>query len=256
LVVIVAIRETFVIAGISLILSAALVIAFVQESSRATRPSKGQPEPAERVDFRRTIIPMLAPLLSVQMVIMTVSSSMFPLMALRFLSLDAAHATLVTGVGFAVSGGASAISAMQASRIASAIGYRRACVLAAVGTCATLVAIVSIRSVPLAVAFYFLYGLANGLLLPLTTVLIGLQVPLQMHSTVFGLGGTAQAIGITVGPLLAGGLASFGGVSLALVVLACSSALLAAAMRKVLREPDAAGWVAAAAPTPAAPDSA
>jgi len=80
-------------------------------------------------------------------------------------------------------------------------------------------------------------GLFYGVLGPALASMIGLEAPVQVQARVFGVSASAIAIGFGAGPLMAGGLAAFGSVPIALGVAAGFAVILAAVLALWAREP-------------------
>jgi hypothetical protein len=67
--------------------------------------------------------------------------------------------------------------------------------------------------------------------------MIGLETPLEAQSTVFGANASSVALGFSIGPLIAGGVAATAGVPAALLVIAGLALALAALILTGAREP-------------------
>jgi MFS family permease len=92
-------------------------------------------------------------------------------------------------------------------------------------------------TVALVVAAVGLVGLLNGTVIPATASMIGLETPLEAQSTVFGFNASSVALGFSIGPLIAGGVAASASVDTALGVCAVLALGLAALIAIGAREP-------------------
>jgi len=87
------------------------------------------------------------------------------------------------------------------------------------------------------VALVGLVGLFNGTILPATAAMIGLETPVEAQSTVFGFNASSVAVGFSIGPLIAGGVAAGANVQSAFGVCAVLCLGLAGLMVIGGREP-------------------
>ena len=160
-----------------------------------------------------------------------------PLIALRLLELSSAGAAGVTGLAFAAAGVASALAGVSYSRLAAATGYKRLAALAAFFAAAAMVLIGLSPTVVLIVVTTFIAGLGVGAALPAISAMLGLETPPEIQGRVFGLSGSATALGFGLGPLLAGTIAGVLSVPVALFTMAGVALLLAAVVAFAAREP-------------------
>jgi MFS family permease len=82
-----------------------------------------------------------------------------------------------------------------------------------------------------------LLGLAIGLIFPTLAALIGLAAPRAVRGTMFGVAGSAVALGFMVGPLLAGTISALLSTAAGFVVTAAVAGALAVAAFGAIREP-------------------
>jgi MFS family permease len=80
-------------------------------------------------------------------------------------------------------------------------------------------------------------GLLNGVVVPATASMIGLECPSTVQSTVFGFNSSAVAFGFFAGPLIAGGVAAGASVSVGLAVSAILAVVLGILLAVGAREP-------------------
>lgn len=143
----------------------------------------------------------------------------------------------ITGIAFMLGGLASAVGVFFVSGRYFRIGrLRRAMVTCTCIAGAAFLALGLMHSAPLFVAVFALISLAQAAMIPTSNMLIAFNTPAARRGTAFGLGGSAQAIAIALGPMAA---ALFVATSMAwgfaAVGLACAA--LAVLMQRRLREP-------------------
>jgi MFS family permease len=160
-----------------------------------------------------------------------------PLVSLRFLELVPERAAAVTGVAFAISGVMTAIAGAAFGSILGRLRYRRTAIGSAFILGVAVAVIAYFTALPPIFAGFAVYGFMNGLLLPVVSSVMAVEVPSRLHSTVFGMSASAAAIGYTAGPLLAGAVAAATSVSVSLAVAGGLSLVLSLLLGIRLREP-------------------
>jgi MFS family permease len=176
-------------------------------------------------------------ILVAQGVASTVGTMVLPLVSLRFLELVPDRAASVTGAAFAISGVTTAIAGASFGSILFRLRYRRTAILSAFLLGVAVVAIAGFTALPPVFAAFAVYGFVNGLLMPVVSSLLAVEVPSRLHSTVFGMSASANALGYTAGPLLAGAVAAATSVAASLALAGVLSLLLAVLLGVRLREP-------------------
>jgi MFS family permease len=160
------------------------------------------------------------------------------MIALRILSLDASTASLVTGIAFGAAGVATAVASTVYSRLTRRLGHHRFAVVAALsfaGAITTGALVGTVGWLVLAVlAFGFFYGCLN----PTLATMIGLEAPVSVQATVYGVSASALAFGFAVGPLTGGTVAAVtGSPSVSMLLAAVVVAALALVVGFGGREP-------------------
>ena len=228
------VRYVFAVAGGGLILSSVFVLTMVEESPRLARSTRtaSPRDPLDR-DLRGEVLFILL----AQALASSVGTMVLPLVSLRFLTLVPGRAATVTGIAFAISGVMTALGGVLFGSILVRLQYRRTAVTAAFLLSVALGVIAGFSILPPVLAAFGLYGFTQGLLLPLLASLMGVEVPRRLHSTVFGMSASAQAVGYTAGPLLAGGIAAATSVPWALALAGGVALVLGILLALRLREP-------------------
>ena len=231
-------RYVFLGGGVLLLVAAAPVLIGVREAPIVRRVEAGRTS-------MRDVLRLAGPGTAAAVLVLLVSQSLLqiswsggqPLISLRLLELSPGHAAGVTGIAFAAAGIASAIAGIGYSRLAASTGYRRLAAAASVLAAAALVLLGLAPTVALVVVATFLAGLCIGAALPAITAMLGLETPPEVQGQVFGLSGSATALGFGLGPLLAGTIAGVFSVSVALFTMAGVALLLAVVVTLASREP-------------------
>jgi DHA1 family multidrug resistance protein-like MFS transporter len=231
---IVDVRYVFAVAGVGLLISSIFVIVMVTESPRRARSHDPQPH-SERL--AGTLLGTVAFILVALAVASTVTTMVLPLVSLRFLELVPERAAAVTGVAFAISGVMTAIAGAAFGSILGRLRYRRTAIGSALILGVAVAVIAYFTALPPIFAGFAVYGFMNGLLLPVVSSVMAVEVPSRLHSTVFGMSASAAAIGYTAGPLLAGAVAAATSVSVSLAVAGGLSLVLSLLLGIRLREP-------------------
>jgi DHA1 family multidrug resistance protein-like MFS transporter len=231
---IVDVRYVFAVAGAGLLISSIFVITMVTESPRRARSHDAK---ADSGRLAGALLATVTFILVAQGVASTVGTMVLPLVSLRFLELVPDRAASVTGAAFAISGVTTAIAGASFGSILFRLRYRRTAILSAFLLGVAVVAIAGFTALPPVFAAFAVYGFVNGLLMPVVSSLLAVEVPSRLHSTVFGMSASANALGYTAGPLLAGAVAAATSVAASLALAGVLSLLLAVLLGVRLREP-------------------
>lgn len=159
------------------------------------------------------------------------------LLVLRLLRLDPAHIQVLTGVAFALGGLATALSASTYWRALKFTGYRTFAILGGLGLAVVVALLAAAPTTALLVAGTAALSLVFGALNPTLTSMIGIDAPSALKGTVLGLGQSASALGMAVGPLVTGVIAAGFGVRTGLLAAAVTALLGMALMFRWGREP-------------------
>jgi MFS family permease len=121
--------------------------------------------------------------------------------------------------------------------ILSRLQYRRTAIGAAFVLGVSLALIAAFTALPPILAAFAVCGFMQGLLMPVVSSLMAVEVPSRLHSTVFGMSASALALGYTAGPLLSGGVAAATSVSVSLAFAGGIALVLSLLLGIRLREP-------------------
>jgi MFS transporter, DHA1 family, multidrug resistance protein len=230
----VGVRYVFAFAGAGLVISSVFVITMVAESPRTPRSTDAQGDTGR---LAGPLLSTVAFILVAQAVAATVAMMVLPLIPLRFLELAPEQAAPVTGIAFAISGVMTAIAGAVFGAILSRLQYRRTAVGAAFVIGVALALIAGFTALPPILAAFAVYGFMQGLLMPVVSSVMAVEVPSRLHSTVFGMSASALALGYAAGPLLAGGVAAATSVSVSLALAGGIALVLCLLLSIRLREP-------------------
>jgi DHA1 family multidrug resistance protein-like MFS transporter len=190
--------------------------------------------------LRRTApgaVATVAALLVCQALIQLTYNGYQPLVVLRLLAHLSSGVEAVTGLAFAAAGLCSALASVIYVSIARRIGYRLLGVIAALLLASAQLLVAWSPGVGLIVAGAALAGAFYGTIGPVISAMIGLETPAAVQARVFGLVGSATAVGFALGPLGAGVLAASFGTFVAICACALAACVLAAVLATRAREP-------------------
>jgi MFS family permease len=176
-------------------------------------------------------------LIGAQGLVSVVTSATQILVVLKLLEIAGGFASTAAGFAFGAQGIASSASAIGYTRVARRLGYVRTTALASMLLGGVVALLILPPSAVFIVALVGLLGLFNGTVIPATASMIGLETPPQAQSTVFGFNASSVAIGFSIGPLIAGGVAASANVNTAFGVCAVLCLGLAALLAIGGREP-------------------
>ena len=229
-------RIVFLGGGFLLLLSVIPVFLIVRESER--RIIEG-PRPSTLALIREKpgLVRSLAVLIGAQGLVSLVTSATQILVVLKLINLAASSAAAAAGFAFGAQGVANSGSAVGYTRLVRRFGYVRTTAMASLllGGAVGLLAVAP--TALLVIVLVGLVGLFNGTVIPATAAMLGLETPPEAQSTVFGFNASSVAIGFSIGPLIAGGVAASANVEDALGVCAVLSLGLAALVVIGGREP-------------------
>jgi MFS transporter, DHA1 family, multidrug resistance protein len=121
----------------------------------------------------------------------------------------AARIASTTGLLIALSGAAGAVSAAGIGYLGDRIGHKRLLILALILTGILWLAHGVAQSVPQLMVIRILYGLAAGGILPTMNALVGRLTPRECYGKSYGLTASMTSLGMTLGPLAGGFMASY-----------------------------------------------
>ena len=141
-----------------------------------------------------------------------------------------------TGLLFAVSGAAAAVSAAGIGYFSDKMGYKRVLIVHLILSGVLWVFHALANSIGQLMVIRILYGLAAGGIVPTMNAIVGVLIPRDVYGRAYGLTSSMACLGMTVGPLAGGIMASYMGyrwpfvfvsVVLILVVFPVTSRVLA-----------------------------
>lgn len=232
-------RPLFLSAGVLLLASTVPVLLVVRESPR-TRSR--EPAPVRRLDTRflsKALLLMVGSLVVSQALTQFSWAATEQLTVLRILQLNPLSATVLAGIALAAMGLATSLASMTYSRGVNRMGYRRLALLAAVVFAACISALGLAGTIPVILIALTCFGLAYGSLYPALAAMLSLRAPREVQATVYGLYGSATAIGFGLGPLIGGAVAAATQLRVALLATAGVAVVLCLVVGTLVREPRA-----------------
>jgi len=223
--------------GILLLISTVPVLWIVRESERRTREG---PRPSTLATIRAAppgTIRSLAVLICAQGLVTVVQSASQILVVLKLIEMARSVASAAAGFAFGAAGLTNSVAAISYTRLTRRLGYVRAVSVAAILLAGAVALLIAAPTATIVVAVIGITGLLNGTIIPATASMIGLETPPEAQSTIFGINASSVALGFSIGPLIAGGVAAAANVSTALGVCAVLGLGLAALVAIGAREP-------------------
>jgi DHA1 family multidrug resistance protein-like MFS transporter len=228
-------RSVFLAAGVLLALSSLPVLVIVRESPRPhTREDAARASPGF---LSRAVLLMVGVLIVSQALTQFSLFSTEQLAVLHILQVSPVGATVITGAAFCAIGLATSLASITYSRAVKRIGYRWVAVLAALLLAGSIAAVGLAGSVPAILLAVTCFGLCYGSLYPTLAAMLGLRAPREVQATVYGLSGSANAIGMGLGPLVGGAVAAATQVPVALLGTAGVAGVLSLFLATQAREP-------------------
>jgi DHA1 family multidrug resistance protein-like MFS transporter len=235
-------RAIFLGGGVFLLLATVPVLLFVHETPRPRL--RGAPQPVLQVlrASREGTIGALIVLLAAQALQQSSYGAAQQMVVLRLLELlpSSKDAQALTGITFAAAGVATALAAATYSRVLRRSSYRMVITIASVLMGIFLLATTAANTPALLIAAFVAASFVSGSLIPAFGAMVGLEVPVVIQATVFGVSSSAISIGFGLGPLLGGFVASAAGVRAGLLTAAVLALLMAVLLGFWSREPQAA----------------
>jgi MFS transporter, DHA1 family, multidrug resistance protein len=231
------IRSIFWGGGVLLAIATLPVLILVKEAP--IRRTEEPREPAMAV-LRRVApgaIGTLAALLVCQALIQLSYNGYQPLVVLRLLAHLCSGIEAVTGLAFAAAGLCAAVASIVYASIARRIGYKTVGVIAALLLASAEVLVALSPGVVLIVTGAALAGVFYGAVGPVISTMIGLETPVLVQARVFGVVGSANAVGFALGPFGAGVLADRYDPVVAIFACAVAACVLAVVLAARAREP-------------------
>jgi MFS transporter, DHA1 family, multidrug resistance protein len=232
-------RGVFIVSGGMFLVAGVPIFLLVRERPPAHRAASDR---SRSTVYRlratpKSAVRAIAGLLVAQTLAAMASNAVIILIVLKLLALTPPHITAVTGFTFAASGVATAIAGLGYSQLARRLGYGRTVAVVAVGLGGVTLGMASAQTIAVLIGLAVLFGLVNGIATPAIAALLGMESPDDIKGTVFGFLSSAGAVGMLLGPLLAGFTAASLTPSGGFIVVAGLAATLAVVGVIWLREP-------------------
>ncbi len=228
-------RNVFLGSGIMFCLASLVVIFGTRESARPRAHTAGSIK--RLLSSRDGSVGVLFTIVAIIGLTQFGYASAQGLLVLRLLRLDPIHVQVLTGVAFAARGLATALSASTYWCALKFTGYRTFAILSGIALAVVVAFIASAPSTGLLVAGTAALSLVFGALNPTLTSMVGIEAPPALKGTVLGLSQSASALGMAVGPLVTGVIASGYGVRVGLLAAAATALVAMLLMFRWGREP-------------------
>jgi MFS family permease len=230
-------RDVFFAGGVLLMVSTIPVFMMVRESRLRMQRVKPPPLREALRSSGPGLVRALVVIMVAQALLVTSYAATQQLIVLRLVALDPRTASGFTGLAFGLGGLTTALAGVGYSRTIRLRGYRPITVAASLAMTLSTLVIALHLSAPLIIAAFALVSLLYGALVPSLSSMIGLEAPLSVQATIFGLSASAVSIGYGAGPLLGGLAAAGAGIPAGIVLAAALALLLAAILQFGSREP-------------------
>jgi DHA1 family multidrug resistance protein-like MFS transporter len=184
---------------------------FVRETFAKAPAGTGAKRPPIWIQLRELARhPRLAPMFVVVMLAQVSALGVQPVISLYVRSLVGNVGWLGTAAGaaFAVTGFADVIASPLLGKRSDRIGYRRVLLISLAGVCIFTLPQAFATSIWVFLALRFGVGAFLGGVLPTANALIGRMFPAEQRGQVYGLTSSATFLGMFIGPLLGGTIAS------------------------------------------------
>jgi DHA1 family multidrug resistance protein-like MFS transporter len=196
-------RNTFFITAGMLLIGGLLVQFLVKENFQPSA-RKASFSGMWRLAATGTVLPLLITTCLIYMATQTAQ----PIVALYMAQLGSANTAAVSsGLAFALMGLIAAISSIVSGRLIGRISPRKILIVASLGAGIMYILPIFAANTTQLVIFVGLLGLLQGSVVTSTTSLIGISVPIIQQGMAYGLSQSANALGITLGPIIGGSAA-------------------------------------------------
>ena len=173
---------------------------FVRPSAEDTVSLKG----IYKMATSRQMLPLLLTLCAIQLGPQMTQ----PIIPVYMEEIDPAiKAATMSGVAFCLMGVTSAISSLFAGRIAKRLSLKKMLFFSCIGVGLLYVPPVFANTIVMLIAFIAIIGFINGGLMASSSALIGLSASQSHQGAAYGAAQSANAIGVSIGPLIGGLLA-------------------------------------------------
>lgn len=203
------IEAPFIIAGIIATIASLLIFFFLKETNQHI----GQVTTGKLFDFKRLYHMLFDPAIGKTLLISLISFTAFGCFIFAFqafsrkiMHIDEYMVSYIY-IGFGLIGLVSQIFIIP--RVTKKFGELRSLKFALLG-CSTAALLLFVnRSFPLYLLFLALFSISNGFLMPMIQTLLSKETDSKSQGSILGLNSSYMSLGNTIGPILAGGLATF-----------------------------------------------
>jgi DHA1 family multidrug resistance protein-like MFS transporter len=225
-------RYTFIAGGIILLSGGILVLVGAKESF--TRPTAASLEKQGSLKSLLAV-PGFIVMMAVFFLFHFSSNIPMPIFPLFIETMTAVKAKVAstTGLLFAVSGGAAALAAGGIGYLSDKKGYRQILVICLILTALTYLFQGIAQNISQMLMIRICFGLAAGGIIPTMNALVGNIIPHDSYGKAFGMTASMTCLGMAVGPLVGGFMASYLGYRWPFILV--SIALMAIVLPVVLR---------------------
>jgi MFS transporter, DHA1 family, multidrug resistance protein len=221
-------RTAFLITGLLMVLSGAVVFTNIPEIKTINRPGArvGAFQGLHWAAASPAIVSMVLILFLLQFA-STVISPVLPLF-IKELAADPERVASTAGMVLGLGGLFGALSAMGAGRIADRFGHRRVVIAASLGSALLYAPQALVTTTEQLLALRIGLGLFTGALIPSTLAIVGLATPPERRGLAFGVAASASSLGSAAGPLVGAAVAASLGIRAVFLVTAVALLLATA----------------------------
>jgi DHA1 family multidrug resistance protein-like MFS transporter len=227
-------RATFYVTGALLFLGGTIVLFFAEE--KFVRPSAEEAVTIKglvKMAFSRQMLPLLLTLCALQLGPQMIQ----PVIPIYIRDIDPlVKAATMSGIAFCAMGVTSAVSSLFAGRIGSRISLKKILIFSCVGTGLLYLPPVWARTVLALIIFIGLTGFFKGGLMASSSALVGLSAAKTHQGIAYGVAQSANALGISFGPLIGGLLSPLFGLKSVFAVSAGVFIVVGLAVNRFLRD--------------------
>ncbi len=228
-------RTVFVGAG-AVVMVAVVVVTFGAHES-AQQPGTQRPSFAAAIGTARTEAHRVFTAIAAVGACQFAYGAALAMTVLRFMRLDPTHLQILVGIAFAAGGLSATVASTTYWLAVRRLGYRRLAVAGGI-VLGGAAAFTAVAPSPVAlIAGIATVSLAYGATNPTLVSMIGLEAPAAIRGTIMGLCQTATALGMALGPLIAGAITSYYGPGTGLLAGGVAAVSGAAIVHRWAREP-------------------
>jgi MFS transporter, DHA1 family, multidrug resistance protein len=227
--------------GAACLFIAGLLVAFFAREDRHSSEHHTVARPRFFTGMRETVMTpgfpaMVAAIFAVQFGV-TVLYPVLP-QFVQYLQGPAGHVAIATGLIFAASGFAGAISSIFVGFLSDRVGYKSVLVVATAAVAVLSVPQYFVTATWQLLVLRILIGFGMGAVLPSASALAGSLVPSEKRGTAYGLTGSATSLGFAFGPLTAAGVVSVAGLRPVFLTPALLFGVISLWIARIVRHPE------------------